>query len=456
MAAATRAIRALKRWWLVAFIAAYFRQQLRDAANQALRTRDKFEVLLLGAAAVLARRVLGSLLSYFEENGIMDLVKSVAYALSALVPGVRKKVEGEMDKMMLSMEKEIHGHFEGQRVEALPPTGIAKAELQAMMASRAATDEKYWDTGKHSGTVYLSAATRKDLRELHTQAMGLFANANPLHFDSYPMLRQMEAEIVSMTLKLVNGGPDACGCTTYGGTESILLAVKAMRDRAASRGVTEPNLIIATSAHAAFNKAGLYFKIAVRSVPILENGEIDVRQVRRKIDSNTIGLVGSAPNFPQGTIDPIPVLAELARKHDIGLHVDACLGSYVVVMLEKIGRDPTYQFDFRVDGVTSMSMDTHKYGLSTKGSSVLMYASTDWMHYQYAAVPKWSGGMYITPTLGGSRTGAGIAAAWASMLHIGEDRYREFARVLVEAKDRLVAGVGALPDILRRRLNNFI
>jgi sphinganine-1-phosphate aldolase len=441
------ALRSLKQWWFFIFVAALVRKQLREGVNNMLRSRDKFDALLAGMAVVFGRKAWRMLRRAQEETGLLDMAKQLGFAVVQLVPQLRAKADKEMESMMAGMEKEIHDGVVGQRIEALPDQGMDRAKLSELLKSRAKTDEKIWNTGKHSGTVYISADDRKELSTLQSEAAGFFATGNPLHFDAYPMLRQMEAEIVAMTLKLVNGGPGGCGCTTYGGTESILLAIKAMRDRAAARGVTEPNLIIPTSAHAAFDKAGQYFQILIRKAPILENGEVDMRAVRRNIDSNTIGLAGSAPNFPQGTIDPIPELGQLALKHDIPLHVDCCLGSYMVVYLEAIGKPTLHKFDFRVPGVTSMSMDTHKYGQTTKGSSVLMYASEELMHFQYAAVPKWSGGVYITPTLMGSRTGSGIAAAWATMLYFGSDKYREFARVIHEAKEELVAGVDKIPGI---------
>jgi sphinganine-1-phosphate aldolase len=310
---------------------------------------------------------------------------------------VRRKLDKELNSMFDHMEEEIHKGVQGEVFESMPTRGMNKKDVVALLQSRAETERSLWDTGKHSGNVYIPAGHfGDDLRELQSMATGLFAATNPLHFEAYPMVRQMEGEIVAMTRKLVNGGPECVGCTTYGGTESILLAMKAFRDRGrAVLGVTEPNILICTSAHAAFYKAGQYFNIFMREVPMLENGEMDVAAAASMVDRDTVGIVGSAPNFPQGTIDPIPALGQLALKHDLLLHVDACLGSWVVTFLEAVGETPAHLFDFRVPGVSSMSLDTHKYALTPKGSSVLMYASKDIMHYQYGPVPKWTGGVYV-------------------------------------------------------------
>ena len=182
----------------------------------------------------------------------------------------------------------------------------------------------------------------------------------------------MEAEIVAMCLRMYNAPPNAAGTTSSGGTESILLACKAYRDWAyTERGVTEPEMIIPLSAHAAFDKASAYFKIKIHHIPVDPiSRKVDVRRVARAVNRNTIMLVGSAPNFPDGIIDDIPSLATVAKRHGIGMHVDCCLGSFIVPFLEKAGF-PSEPFDFRIEGVTSISCDTHKYGYAPKVSLLL-------------------------------------------------------------------------------------
>ena len=257
-----------------------------------------------------------------------------------------------------------------------------------------------------------------------------FAHSNPLHPDVFPTSARMEREVVAMTAAMLGGGPrgkaSVCGCLTSGGTESILTAIRATRDFfAAQRGVTQPELIAATSAHAAVHKACAYFGIRLVPVPV-EAGSyrMDVGAARRAVTPNTIMLYASAPGFPHGVVDDVPALAAVARAAGAALHVDACLGGFVLPFAAAAGaggpagapRRPLPRFDFSVPGVTSMSADTHKFGLAHKGSSVLLYANAELRRYQYTAVTDWSGGLYISPSAAGSRPGGIIAQTWASLM----------------------------------------
>ena len=290
----------------------------------------------------------------------------------------------------------------------------------------------------------------------------------------------MDSEVVSMCLSMYNAPLPAsviddggAGTTTSGGTESILMACKAYRDRArAEFGITEPEMcvsffssssslrrrscrncarltyslalvrrIVPKSVHAAFDKAAMYFGIKIHHIPVdKKTRQVQIAKVRRAINANTILLVGSAPNFPDGAIDDISALSDLAVKHRIGLHVDCCLGSFLVPFLERAGFR-TVPFDFRVPGVTSISCDTHKYGFSPKGSSCIMYRSKSIRKYAYSVTTTWPGGVYATPSMSGSRPGALIAGAWASLVHMGIDGYTESCRDIVGAAKRIAEGV---------------
>ena len=201
----------------------------------------------------------------------------------------------------------------------------------------------------------------------------MFASAN-----------KFKSEIVAMTGDMLGGaGQDVCGTLSSGGTESILLAMKTYRDRAfAEKGITKPEMIAPVTAHAAFDKASQYFNIKMIHIPVDENFRADVNAAKKAINKNTIVIVGSAPSFPHGAIDPIAELSELARQHGIGFHTDACLGGFVLPWAEKLGY-PVPPFDFRLPGVTSMSADTHKYGYAAKGTSVILYRGQELRHFQY-------------------------------------------------------------------------
>ncbi|KAF2211590.1 hypothetical protein CERZMDRAFT_90943 [Cercospora zeae-maydis SCOH1-5] len=249
----------------------------------------------------------------------------------------------------------------------------------------------------------------------------------------------MEAEVVAMTLGLFHAPSDTgAGVTTSGGTESILVAVLAARQKAYhERGVTEPEMILPKTAHTAFRKAGDYFKIKMHLVDCPEPSyRVHVPMVRRLINSNTILIVGSAPNFPHGIVDDIPALSRLAVKYKLPLHVDCCLGSFMIAFLSKAGF-PSPDFDFRLPGVTSISVDTHKYGFAPKGNSVVLYRSAEMRKYQYYVCPDWSGGVYASPNIAGSRPGALIAGCWASLMRLGEDGYVNTCLKIVSAAKQL-------------------
>jgi sphinganine-1-phosphate aldolase len=284
--------------------------------------------------------------------------------------------------------------------------------------------------GKLSGAVYHGG---DDMENVLVVAFRRYCVSNPLHPDVFPAVRKMEAEIVAMCLRMYNN-PTGAGATTSGGTESILMSVKTHRDWArAVKGISEPEMIVPASAHAAFDKAAAYFNIKLHSIPVdTETRQVDMKRVRRAINPNTIMVVGSAINFPDGCQDDIVRLGKLAKTYNIGLHVDCCLGSFLMPFLEKAGF-PSEPFDFRVEGVTAISCDTHKYGFAPKGSSVVMYRSSDLRQYQYYVNPEWSGGVYASPGLAGSRSGALIAGTWAAMHYMGEEGYVASCRAIVGA-----------------------
>jgi glutamate/tyrosine decarboxylase-like PLP-dependent enzyme len=223
-----------------------------------------------------------------------------------------------------------------------------------------------------------------------------------------------------------------CGAVSSGGTESIMLAMRAYRDWARdTKGITSPELVVPTTAHAAFDKSAQYFGIELVKVPVGPDCRADVAATKKAINRHTICVVGSAISFPHGVIDPIEELSELARKRGIGFHTDACLGGFILPWAEKLGYGIP-AFDFRLPGVTSMSADTHKYGYAAKGTSVVLYRNHDLRHYQYYKVADWPGGLYFSPTFAGSRPGALSATCWAAMMSMGERGYLDASRRILE------------------------
>lgn len=337
-----------------------------------------------------------------------------------------------------------------ERYSTLPRSGRARDEILAEMREIRDREESRWSDGFASGAVYHGDPTHiafmNDVYALNSQA-------NPLHSDLWPSATKYEAEIVAMVGDMLHGGaahdsaPDVCGTVSSGGTESILLAMKTYRDQArAERGVSAPNIVAPLSAHAAFDKASQYFGIELRKVPLNADFRVNVDAARSLVDGQTVAMIGSAVQFPQGVIDPIEELAAIAAEHGVGFHTDSCLGGFVLPWAEKLGH-PVPPFDFRVPGVTSMSCDTHKFGYAAKGTSVVLYRNPDLRSYQYYRTADWPGGLYFSPTFAGSRPGALSAQAWAALVSIGEEGYLAATKAILETAAVMrhrVAGVEGL------------
>lgn len=285
----------------------------------------------------------------------------------------------------------------------------------------------------------------EDVLEVAKQAYALYQSENALGPAAFPSLRRMEQEVVSIGAALMHGPPEATGNITSGGTESILLAVKACRDAAAARGLEAhgANLVLPRTAHLAFDKAAHYLGLEVRRVDVAADLRADPGAMGAAIDRRTILLVGSAPCFPYGLVDPIPELGELALAHDLWLHVDACVGGYLnpFAELEGVALPP---WDFRVEAVRTISADLHKYGYAAKGASTILHRSPETHAHQGFSADDWPAGAMTTPTVAGTRPGGAIASAWAVLHHLGVEGYRERTRRILEARERIAAGVEAL------------
>ena len=251
-----------------------------------------------------------------------------------------------------------------------------------------------------------------------------------------------------MTGELFHGGPDMVGTMTSGGTESLILAVLAYRGFAReTRGVTRPNLVMADTGHVGIDKAGHLLGVAVRHVVVEQNTLTpSIAAMRSACDSNTIMLLASAPEYAHGVMDPVADIAQLGEKLGIPVHVDACLGGFLIGFAEQAGLqlDP---FDFRLSGVTSMSADTHKFGYAPKGSSVIMYSSKKFIHHQYYISANWTGGIFVSPTLAGSRSGGIVAATWAALVNHGMEGYIEATKNLLAASKKVREAVSAIPGL---------
>lgn len=328
-------------------------------------------------------------------------------------------------------------------VTRIPERGRDRAEVLALMTELHDREEARWADGFASGSVYHGDP---DHIAFLSEVYALHSQTNPLHADLWPSISKFDGEICRMTATMLHGDGDVVGTVSSGGTESILLAMKTYRDRAAAAGVTAPNMVIPSTAHAAFDKASQYFCIEKIAIPVGPDGRADVAATIDAITPNTVVVVGSAPNYPNGLVDPIEALATAASERGVGMHVDACLGGFVLPWAERLGYDVPV-FDFRVPGVTSMSADTHKYGFAAKGTSVVLYRGKELRHFQYYTSAGWSGGLYYSPTFAGSRPGALIAQCWAAMVTMGEDGYLDAVGRIVETASAVKHAVRAIDGL---------
>lgn len=326
----------------------------------------------------------------------------------------------------------------------LPRTGLPATDLLAEMRELRDHDVK-WQEGKSWALVYHAG---DELTDLLKEAYTIYFSENALNPTAFPSLKKFEAEVVSMTASLLGGDGEAVGNMTSGGTESILMAVKTARDwaRANRPAITAPEMVLPETAHPAFHKAAHYFCVKPVYAAIQSDFRADVAAVRAAITSNTILMVGSAPSYPQGVVDPIVELAEIALEREILFHVDACVGGFMLPFVRKLGY-PVPDFDFRVPGVTSISADLHKYAYAAKGASVILYKNQDLRRHQFFVYTDWSGGIYPSPTMAGTRPGGAIAAAWAVMNHLGEDGYLAIADTVMNATMKLREGIGAIDGV---------
>ena len=326
----------------------------------------------------------------------------------------------------------------------LPKTGVPSRQVMDQMRERKQRDAD-WRGGRTWSLVYPAG---EEVDAMLKQANDLYLYENALNPFRFPSLREMEIDVVEMTAGLLHAGDDAGGAMTSGGTESILLAVLSARERAkAERGVERPNMVVPFSAHPAFAKAAKVLGLELRQVPLDADHRASVSEAEARIDDQTALVVGSAPNYPFGTVDPIPELSALAAARSISFHTDACLGGFLLPFYERLA-EPVPPFDFRVPGVTTLSADVHKYGYCTKGASVILHRDAEHLKkYQLFFFDQWPGGIYASFAMAGARPAAPIAAAWAILNHLGEDGYVAQATRIRDTTQQLRAGIEAIPGL---------
>jgi sphinganine-1-phosphate aldolase len=320
----------------------------------------------------------------------------------------------------------------------MPQNSTAAAEVFAEMEAARAEDVD-WREGRLGVYVHFGG---DDVLNVAKEAYQRFFSENALGPSAFPSLKHFETQVVSWTADLLGADANAAGNITAGGTESIFLAMKSMRDwaRAQNRGGDWPEVVAPFSAHPAFDKAAQLLNMRVIRVPLRDDYRVQVDAVEGVITVNTIGVVGSAPGFPHGVVDPIEALASIALAHNLWMHVDCCVGGFILPHARALGY-AIPAFDYSVAGVCSISADLHKYGFAAKGASTITYRSAELHAYQPFEFDNWPRGRYAVPTFSGSRPGGAVAAAWAVMRYLGRSGYERIVAQIMGARDQLVAGI---------------
>lgn len=326
-------------------------------------------------------------------------------------------------------------------------SGVSQSQVMEELESFRSHDVK-WRDGRCFTLAYSAGDEALAVAE---EAYRRFSGENALNTAAFPSLRRMQQDVVDTVVSWCHGDEATAGFMTSGGTESLVLVVRSAVERFKREGrlPESPNMVLPTSAHAALEKGANYFSVESRRVEVGDDWRANVEAMSKAIDSNTILIVGSAPQYPQGVVDPIEAIAALAIAHDINCHVDACMGGVTLPYLEKLG-EPIPLWDFRVSGVTSISIDLHKYGYTSKGAGVLLHRNKKLRSDQTFVTDNWLGGMYGSSGILGTKSGGPIASAWAVMRFLGEDGYLEATRSSRASTRLLASHIDAHPDLVLR------
>jgi sphinganine-1-phosphate aldolase len=313
----------------------------------------------------------------------------------------------------------------------------ALTQLRSMQAA---------DLPVHGGRTlaYVYDSGLPDIDRIGREAVAAYAGSNGLDPTAFPSLLRMETEVVGMAADLLDAPESVVGTVTSGGTESVLLAVQAARD--AHPRIERPRMVLPSTAHAAFHKAAHYFGVEPVLVPVGPDFRADPAAMAAAMDERTVLVVASAPSYAHGVVDPVAAIAAAAAERGIRCHVDACIGGWVLPYATRLGRDVP-AWTFAVEGVTSISVDLHKYAYAPKGTSVLLHRTPELRRPQFFASAAWPGYTMLNSTMQSTKSGGPLAGAWAVMRSLGDEGYERLARDVFEAVDRIRDGVGEMPEL---------
>ncbi|XP_022093430.1 sphingosine-1-phosphate lyase 1-like [Acanthaster planci] len=414
---------------------------VRVLVNQLCEGHEAWELILATLLTVLAAGWIRQEL-FLHELGLFTRAKLFIFRTVRSLPVIGQKIQEELDKTKANFTKDLFPLTPGDAyTTCLPDKGMSRDAVLALAQSKYKSMEKIdWQGGRLSGAVY-NCGEEHD--KFMAKIFNLFVGDNLLHPGVFRGPRKMEVEVIAMCCEFFHGGPDACGTMTSGGTESILMACKAYRERAYERGIKTPEMY----AHAAFTKAAKYFKMRFVGVPLdPQTLQVDLREMKKRINKRTCMLVASAPGFPHGVIDQVEEIGQLGKRYDIPVHVDACMGGFVLPFAKEAGLNVP-SMDFAVEGVTSISADVHKYGQAPKGSSVILYRNAGYRSRQFYINTDWCGGIYASGAIQGTRSGAIIATCWATMLALGREGYMESAVKVIQTREYIEKHIRDIPGL---------
>ncbi len=394
----------------------------------------------------------------------MGIAKFLEKQIVKHLPSVARAVQRSMtdDKKIVLIKNEMRN--DPEMVDSLfpyrdkyavnskmPEKSSSREDVLKQIKEMHAAESGTWKGGKISGSFYHGD---QDHYDFLNEAFSYYSQVNSIQRDVCPSLTKYEGEIISMTLDMFNGdavnkrnsNEKACGSLTTGGTDSIFQSVYVHREWGVDKGITQPEIVLPVSAHPAFFKAAHYLNIKAITAKLDDNFQADVADIESKITANTVMIMGSAGNYGHGIIDPIEKLSDIAVKHKVGLHVDGCLGGFILSWAEPLGIACPV-FDFRLPGVTAISADTHKYGYSLKGTSTVLFSNEKLRQYQYSGYVDWPGGVYISTGFNGSKSGGLFAATWAAMVHYGKEGYMKRAKQIFEVNKRMKDVVRGIPEL---------
>jgi sphinganine-1-phosphate aldolase len=418
------------------------------------------DVIAISALVFAGWRVISAVR---RNGGVLPSLTHLVLSAARRIPGGAAQIDAVLEGALQPMVDAI-APIDQTAISTLPEKGVPREALCALLADMAARDyAAAFSTGRSFGGIY--HAPTGALVEVQNAAFSAFNCTNALYPATFGSVRKMEAEVVAMVVSLLHPPPGACGLLTSGGTESILLAIKAYRDaamaRSGSAAVAQMLVLAPITAHPALDKACAYFGVGLVKLPVDPlTQQLTPATLQRALSPKVICVYASAPTFSHGAVDPIPDIGAICAAAGIPVHVDNCLGGvlYSVAVAEGltyISRSggaageakPLPPFDFSVPGVTSVSIDVHKYGNAPKGASVVAFRSSELRAYCYSTVSNWPGGLYATPTMTGSRGGASIAAAWATLRFSGWSGYRAMARKTHALHQRLASAIAEVPGL---------